>query len=256
MLPGAGDVGLCLVRPAERAADSDLPLDAARDLRPLRDAESSRRHALPDVDERMPDDAEMASVRAARDGVGDPRLLRARDEVIDEDAVASRRTGRLGGQQIIEQIHALEELDDHSLDPQVGAPHLLDEFGIVLALDEDPTGQGHAGALVGDDEGTGCRPARSLLLRCGDDQPDRCAVDEEPPAEGEQAPAPEAVLQLDVAALHSGDRTAEAVVGDLDHEIRLRRDLWHLLRAAVAPARRQHIRTVHVVHASQRMCLR
>lgn len=126
----------------------------------------------------------------------------------------------------------------------------------MLALDQDAAGQRDAGALIGDHEGPGRRPTWALGLRRGDDQTDRCAVDQESSAEGEQASTSDPVLQLDVPTLHAGHGTAETVVGDLHHEIRLRRDLRHLLRAAVAPAGGQHIRTVHVVHASQRMCLR
>ena len=40
-------------------------------------------------------------------------------------------------------VGAVERLDHHALDPQVVAPHPLDQLGVVDALDEDAAGPGH-----------------------------------------------------------------------------------------------------------------
>src|SRR6476661_9017958 len=56
VLPGAGDVGLVAVRPAQLLADALLPLDVAGHLGPGLDAETLGFHGLPDVDERVADD--------------------------------------------------------------------------------------------------------------------------------------------------------------------------------------------------------
>ena len=42
-----------------------------------------------------------------------------------------------------EVVDAAEVLDDDALDPQVVAPDLLDQLGVVAALDVDPAGPGH-----------------------------------------------------------------------------------------------------------------
>ena len=117
-------------------------------------------------------------------------------------------------------------------------------------------GSATRGALVGDHEGSGCRAPVPCSFAAGTRESHRRSVDQEPAAEREQALAPEPVLELDVAALHARDRTAEAVVRDLDDEIELGGNLGHRLRRALPPTSREHIRSVPVVHALQRMCLR
>lgn len=176
--------------------------------------------------------------------------------MVDEHPVATRGGRRLCGEQLVQQIDTLQELDDHALSPQVCSPHLLDELGVVLALDQDAAGQRDPGSLVGRHEGSGCRASKPLLLRRGNREAHRRSVDQEPAAEGEEALAPHSVLELDVAALHPRDRTAESVLRDLDHEIELGGDLRHRLLRALPPTCREHIRSVPVVHAIQRMCLR
>ncbi len=68
----------------------------------------------------------------------DPGLLAAGDEVVDEHAHPAPGPGAEVADGAGEVVDAVEHLDDDALDPQVGAPHLLDELGVVLALDEDP----------------------------------------------------------------------------------------------------------------------
>ena len=54
-----------------------------------------------------------------------------------------------------EVVDTAEELHDHALDAQVVAPDLLDQLGVVPALDEDPAGPGDPGlgAVHGDRAG-------------------------------------------------------------------------------------------------------
>jgi hypothetical protein len=77
------------------------------------------------------DDPHVCAVRSAPDGVGDARFLRSGDEVVDEHAVAPPRPRRVGAQRLVEQVDALEVLHDDALGPQVVAPHLLHELGVV-----------------------------------------------------------------------------------------------------------------------------
>ena len=64
-------------------------------------------------------------------------------------------------------VDAAEVLDDDALDAQVVAPDLLDQLGVVAALDEDPAGAGHPGlgAVHGDRAGRGAGRLRRRGLR-------------------------------------------------------------------------------------------
>ena len=82
--------------------------------------------------------------------VGDPALLRApapdgRPAPRPDDAGAGPKSSRCAG----EVVDAAQVLDDDALDAQVVAPHLLDQLGVVPALDEDPALAGHPGPLAG-----------------------------------------------------------------------------------------------------------
>jgi len=64
-------------------------------------------------------------------------LLGARDEVVDEDPetpILRRLESADDGSKIVDPI---QHLDDDSLDPQVVAPDLLNELGVVLSLHKD-----------------------------------------------------------------------------------------------------------------------
>ncbi len=122
--------------------------------------------ALPDVDEGVPDDAEVSAVRAARNGPARSwsPWNRARD---------GRRARRIGGWRWA--ARAVSRSSSRStpcrnstttpLDAEIGAPDLLHQLGIVSALDEDATGQRDACALIRDDERSGCGAPRTLFLR-------------------------------------------------------------------------------------------
>ena len=77
-----------------------LPLLALRDVGPLLEAEPLRLDRLPDVDERVADDEHVRARRGSGDGVGDPALLGARHQVVDQHAdpaVRDRGRSRAGG---------------------------------------------------------------------------------------------------------------------------------------------------------------
>ncbi len=75
-------------------------------------------------------------------------------------------------------------------------------------------------------------------------------VDEEPPAEREEAALAEAVLELDVHALDPRHRADVAVARDFHDEIRGCRDLGGLDASGVAPSAGEHVRSVPVVHGA------
>ena len=53
-------------------------------------------------------------------------------------------------------VDAAQVLDHHALDAQIVAPHLLDQFGVVAALDVDPAGKRHLCPGAGHRDGTRC----------------------------------------------------------------------------------------------------
>ena len=70
----------------------------------------------------------------------EPRLLRPRDEVVDQHAEPAPRPGGEAAHRRRQVVDAVQRLDHDPLDAQVVAPHLLDELGVVDALDPDPAG--------------------------------------------------------------------------------------------------------------------
>src|SRR4029079_3003358 len=92
-LPRSGDVGLLAMRPAHRLPHAFLPVHALRNHRPRRDAEAARLHRLPDVDEGMTHDPRVLAAWAAADGFGDPGLLGAGHQVVDEHSEATPLPG-------------------------------------------------------------------------------------------------------------------------------------------------------------------
>ena len=98
----------------------------------------------------------------------DPRLLRAVDEVVEQDAEATAIAGAKASHSLGEIVRPLELFDDDPLGAQVGAPDLLDEFGVVDALDPDSAGAGDSGgniACVDRAAGGDLRPSGSVLGR-------------------------------------------------------------------------------------------
>lgn len=151
----------------------------------------------------MPHDQHVRAVRPARHGVGDPRLFRARHEVVDKHPVAALRGRRLGGEHRVEQVDTLEILDDDALDAEVIAPDLLNQFGIVPTLDEDPARQRDPGPGVGDRERTrrraGGRRPGGRRGGGGRTELDKLTIHHESGPQREQATATMPVFKLDVA---------------------------------------------------------
>ena len=80
---------------------------------------------------------------------GQPGLLAAGHQVVDEHAEPALRPGREVAHHRRQVVDAAEVLDDDALDAQVVAPHLLDQLGVVPALDVDPAAAGDPGAGAG-----------------------------------------------------------------------------------------------------------
>ena len=106
-------------------------------------------HRLPHVDVRVAEDQHVRGVRPAA-----PRPARRRAHSLVpgtrwSTSTPSRRPGP--GREVARRrrqvVDAVEQLDDDALDPQVVAPHLLDELGVVPALDEDPRAARDPGPL-------------------------------------------------------------------------------------------------------------
>ncbi len=132
------------------------------------------------------------------DALGDSGLLGAVDEVIEENAEAAARSRSEGTNDLGQVIGSMEGLDDHPLDPEIGAPDLLDEFGVVQTLDEDPAGLGHPCGHAVDGDRTGCRDGGRFGLLGWRHQDDRLAlVRERTPVVAEQVFATLLVAQGD-----------------------------------------------------------
>ena len=86
----------------------------------------------------------------AGDDGRDPALLGPGDEVVDEHPDPALGAGAEVAQVLGEVVDALEVLHDDALDAQVVAPDLLDQLGVVAALDEDPAGPGDPCLAAGD----------------------------------------------------------------------------------------------------------
>ena len=148
-------------------------------------------------------------------------------EVVDEHADPALRSGTEVAEVAGEVVDAAEVLDDDALEAQVVTPDLLDELGVVPALDEDPAGPGHLGpgAVDGHRAGGGAgRPGRRRLPDRGA-QDDGPALQEEARPERERTPPAAAVLEGErVQVAVDRDDLAAPVGGDLlDHQRRGRR---------------------------------
>ena len=150
---------------------------------------------LPDVDVRVAERPARAATRPAR-RAGDSLLPGTRWST----STPSRRSGpgrevAHDGRQVVD---AAEVLDDDALDPQVVAPHLLDQLGVVPALDVDPAAAGDPGprrrAPATDPEAVR-RGGAAAGPPARPDQVDRCAVDQEARPEREDPVPAVPVLQ-------------------------------------------------------------
>ncbi len=72
-------------------------------------------------------------------------LLRARNEMVDQDAEPPLARWRELGDTPDEVVDAVHRFDDDAELAQVVSPDVLEQFGIVPTLDPDPAGPGHPG---------------------------------------------------------------------------------------------------------------
>jgi len=161
---------------------------------------------------------------------GDPRLLRAGDEVVDQHAEPPSRRRAEVADDAGEVVDAVQRLDDDALDAQVVAPDLLDELGVVLALDVDAPLAGDPRLRPGDvGRARGAARRAGRRRRSRPDQHDRPPVDPEarPERVGPHAAFP--VLEVDDVLLAPDDGAHEAAARVLDHEVALGDDLRHRL---------------------------
>ena len=89
------------------------------------------------------------------------------DEVVDENAEPTPRTGPELGHDADQVVDTTEVLDDDTLDAQVVTPDLRDEFGVVAALDIDPAGAGDPGAGTRHRDRAGRRSGRGRRVPHG-----------------------------------------------------------------------------------------
>ena len=117
--------------------------------------------------------------------------------MVDQHADPALGPGPEVAQVLGEVVDAAEVLDDDALDPQVVAPDLLDELGVVAALDEDPARARHPRRWSGhgDRPGRRTRAARRAPCAHGRGQHHRPALEQEAGAEREGAPLAAPVLQ-------------------------------------------------------------
>ena len=222
VLPGAGGVGLVAVRPAELLADALLPLDASagtsgQRCRPSRSGFTAAQMSMngwPTISTCLPT-GDLAMPWAIR------LSLEPAHQVVDEHADPALRAGPEVAQVVGEVVDAAEVLHDDALDAQVVAPDLLDQLGVVPALDEDPAGPGDPGlgAVDGDRAGRRTRRLRRAAAAHRRGQDDRPALEQEARTEREGAPLAAPVLQGErVQVAVDGDDLAAPVRGDLlDH---------------------------------------
>src|SRR5262249_34897113 len=154
--------------------------------------------------------------------VGDPALLRAGDQVVDQHAHASTRTRSERPQRVHQVVDTTERLDHHALDPEIVTPDLLDQLGVVASLDEDPTLTGHPRALSRDGHRAGRRTPWRGWRGAGDRGREyhRPPLEEEARAQREGAPLAATVLQRERAEVAVDGHDLAAPVGHdlLDHQ--------------------------------------
>ena len=182
--------------------------------------------------------------------LGDPALLGAGHQVVDEHADPPARPRSEVAQLLTQVVHAVEVLHDHALDAQVVAPDLLDELGVVPALDEDPAGPRDAGldALHGDRPGRRTRRRDRALAGRGDED-DGATLEQEPGAEREGTALAAPVLQRERAevALDLDDLAAPVGADLFDDEPEIGVDLDGAALLRRTPVAGEHVGAVTVM---------
>ena len=259
--PCAGDIGLRLVRPAQRRNDAVLPGLPSGDDGPPLEAEPFGPHRLPYVDIRVAEDPHIWRVAAHCPCLlNQPGLLGARHEVVDQNPEAPTRFRPEVGDDRSQIIDAVKHLDHDALDPQVVAPDPLDELCVVLAFDEDARSAGdpRSGARDRPRSAGGPRRRGPRLLGgragcCrGWGQDDRGAVQEKPGPQREALTAPVAVLQVDdlhtSGLLNSDNRPTPAGLDIFDDEPQFGLYLAAASIPGHAPVTGKDVGAVSVVH--------
>src|SRR5665647_325431 len=137
-LPRVRDVGRGLMRPAQLGDDPMFPGLTTGNDRPALEPEAFRSHGLPHIDIRVAQDPDVRREVAQRSGLlNQLGLLGPGDEVVDENPEATTRAWCEVTNDGSEIVDTVKHLDHYPLDPQVVAPDLLDQLGVVPALDED-----------------------------------------------------------------------------------------------------------------------
>ena len=80
----------------------------------------------------------------------DVPLLGALDEMVQQDGEASMGLGVEGSNRSLEIVRSVEGFDHDADAAQIVAPDLLDQFGVMYALDPDSAGPGNPCPLAGD----------------------------------------------------------------------------------------------------------
>jgi hypothetical protein len=143
---------------------------------------------------------------------GDAAFLRPGDQMIDEHPQPAAGLGREVGHDLRQVVNAAEVLHDDADVPQVIAPDLLHQLGVVPPLDEDPARAGHPGAARRGRDRTGRGPHGPATARPGRSRPrqhDPAALQQERTAEREHAALAEAVLQHHRVLLATDNGAAE-----------------------------------------------
>ena len=159
---------------------------------------------------------------------GQARFLRARHQVVEQDADPAVGPGLELVEHRAQVVGTVETLDHDAFDAQVVAPHLLDQLGVVHAFHQDPRHARDPGARA-DDRATARRGARrrgdarvrqmggARLLRRRRDEADRGAVDRERAGVvGEPASEPGLAAQHDVGTVEL-DQLAGEPGGAVQH---------------------------------------
>lgn len=221
--PCRGDVGGGGGRPADTAQHSFLPRLAPRHVRPGLDADRGGFDRGPDVDERVTGDQHV--VRPGRDR--DPGLLGAVDEMVDKDAEPAVRAGAELLHDRRQVVDAFQVLHDDTDVTQVITPDLLDQFGVVLALDIDPAGLRDLRGRHRRGDGAGRGPPGARRLRPGPDQFHAPPLEEEGTRQREGTALAAGVLQGDRILLEGDDRAAEPALEVLHDQSGPGLDLRH-----------------------------
>jgi hypothetical protein len=218
-----------------------------RNVRPGAKAKPLRLHGLPDVDVGMANDQGVGAARTVSHRVGDPRFLGTGDEVVNQYTEPPPGTRRELCDDVHQFVYAAKLLDDDTFDPEILAPYLRDEFGVVATLDIDPAGAGDSGASTRHGDRAGRRPGSSSRrgpARRSED--DGTAVEQIPRAQRETTDVAASIFQVDSTVFDSHHRAHIAGLGVLDHETQVGRVLG---RAGLASTRGKNIGPIAIHHA-------